>query len=934
MRRIIQFGLAFASASVATPLIAGDVPLLAPTPEWVTPAPEPVPASLPRGANAIGVFDQQVLIDGDTAVTYFDLANVLSSPEALAQAGTLRLQWNPAHGDLTLHRLEILRGAEKIDLLKNGSGLTMLRREAGLEQQVVDGELTAIRQIEGLRIGDTMRAVFSISERDSVLRGRSQAMALLIPKPGILGFGRSRLVWPSKQRIAWKSMLQGVTAKPHAIAGNLNEVSIAMPLAALPEMPKDAPVRFKPLPLLLATNFASWQEVGTAMAPLYSTAGAIAEGSDLAKVTDAIAAAHSDPVARIAEALKVVQGDVRYQLIAMGTGNYAPQSPAETWRIRYGDCKAKTMLLLAMLHRMGIAAEPVLAHSKLGDILPMMIPAPLAFDHVFVCAEVAGESFWLDGTSMGDRLADVRDVPRFGHVLPLREKGSALLALPVRADARPSTQAEVVFDGSAGPHLPVPFTMKLRTIRASAEQSRSNDNVNSEESLMAMAEKAAKDWVGDAQVGKPVATYDPVEASWTLQFEGMSYPDWEVHDGRLELTYSPAIRVTFDPDRSKAAWRSLPATIDNPWTAQSSFIYRLPSDVSAGTIDGIEPIRLDMPAVSYLRTVIREGAVLREDILSRESGLEIPAEQIGAARSKIADAFDRPMRIALPSSYPQRWDDVARAATSPQLARMRAFYDARIAAKPEDAQRYADRAWLATQMLDWAAAEADYGKAIALDGTAKRLIDRADVRAKRGDQAGALKDAQMAFDLDSSDKDSRAELSGLLAFSGKTDAALELLEPEPDPASEDGESAYADNSETLLLGLRFTDAISWLDGGLAKRPSSAQMLNSRCWARALARQELDLALADCNRAIEIEAEPAYFIDSRAMVHFRAGRLTKALADYDRALKLVPELSPSLFMRGIVNKALGNSAQSAADLAAARKLDKSVDGFFARFGIKP
>jgi tetratricopeptide (TPR) repeat protein len=934
LRRIIHLSFAAASAAIAAPLVAGDVPLLAPTPEWVTPAPDLAPASLPRGANAIGVFDQQVLIDGDTAVTYFDLANVLSSPEALSQAGTLRLQWNPAHGDLTVHRLEILRGGEKIDLLKNGTGLTVLRREAGLEQQVVTGELTAIRQIEGLRIGDTMRAVFSISERDSVLRGRSQAAALLIPKPGVLGFGRSRLVWPSRQKVAWKAMLQGVTAKPRVIAGNRSEVSIAMPVAALPEMPKDAPVRFQPLPLLAATSFADWQEIGAAMAPLYSTAGTIAEGSELAKVTDALAAAHSDPLVRIAEALKLVQGEVRYQLIALGTGNYAPQSPAETWRIRYGDCKAKTLLLIAMLHRMGIVAEPVLAHSKLGDTLPAMLPAPLAFDHVFVRAEAGGESFWLDGTSMGDRVADIRDVPRFGHVLPLREKGSELVALPVRADARPSTLAEVDFDVSAGPHLPIPFTMKLRTIRASAEQSRSNDNANSEESLMAMAELAAKNWVGDAQVAKPTASYDPLEASWTLQFEGMAYPEWAVRDGRLELTRDAAIRVAFDPDRSRAAWRQLPAKIENPWTAQSTYTYHLPADVAAGTIEGLEPIRLEMPAVSYLRTVAREGATLRENILSRESGAEIPADQIGEARSKIADAFARPMRIAMPSSYPHRWDDVPRAAKLPQVARMRAFYDARIAAKPEDAQRYADRAWFATQMLDWAAAETDYGKAIDLDGTAKRLIARADVRAKRGDQAGALKDAQLAFDLDNNDKDSRAALSGLLAFAGKTDAALELLVPDPDPASEDGESAYADRSETLLLGLRFTDAIAWLDGGLAKRPSSAAMLNSRCWARALARQELDLALADCNRAIEIEAEPAYFIDSRAMVHFRAGRLAEALVDYDRALKLVPELSPSLFMRSIVNKALGNNAQAAADLAAARKLDKSIDGFFVRFGIKP
>ena len=60
---------------------------------------------------------------------------------------------------------------------------------------------------------------------------------------------------------------------------------------------------------------------------------------------------------------------------------------------------------------LGIEAEPVLANSKLGDMVPDRLPAATSFDHVFVKAAIAGETLWLDGTGGGARLADIYDTP-------------------------------------------------------------------------------------------------------------------------------------------------------------------------------------------------------------------------------------------------------------------------------------------------------------------------------------------------------------------------------------------------------------------------------------------------------------------------------------------------------------------------------------------
>src|SRR3546814_349035 len=113
----------------------------------------------------------------------------------------------------------------------------------------------------------------------------------------------------------------------------------------------------------------SWADLSRTIAPLYATAGTIRDSGALAAEVDRIAAATSDPKARADAALRLVQNEIRYLYRGMENGNYVPQAPEATWSLRYGDCKAKTLLLLAMLDQLGIEARPALVSSAFGDLL-------------------------------------------------------------------------------------------------------------------------------------------------------------------------------------------------------------------------------------------------------------------------------------------------------------------------------------------------------------------------------------------------------------------------------------------------------------------------------------------------------------------------------------------------------------------------------------
>ena len=418
---------------------AGDKPLYQAAPAWVTPAPEPDAAKLTDADPAIVLLDQQQRLSDGQVWAYLDQATRIVSPQMMMEVGTVKLPWQPDDGDLIIHKAEIIRGAEHIDLIAKGQRFEVLRREEQLEQWQLSGTLTATLTVEGLRVGDVLRMAYSTTSRDKALQGNVQTVMPLIAAPMRVGFARARLSWPVGTALKWKTYAEGVTPKVTQ-QGGFNQVEIALPLPKPAELPADAPARFQRLPILEATSFADWQAVSKVMAPLYRTDGLIAPGSPLAAEVAKIVAKSPDPRVRAALALRLVQDQVRYLYVGMDGGNYIPQAPAETWSRRYGDCKAKTLLLLAMLRALDIEAEAVTVHSAMGDLVPQRLPSAGAFDHVIVRATVNGETLWLDGTSAGTRLADLGDTPAFRNVLPLRAGGAGLMPLVMHAAARPMVE--------------------------------------------------------------------------------------------------------------------------------------------------------------------------------------------------------------------------------------------------------------------------------------------------------------------------------------------------------------------------------------------------------------------------------------------------------------------------------------------------------------
>lgn len=930
MRLMVAVGVCALATGAAR---AGEVPLYQPVPDWVRPAPPITPAQLSASSPITVLMDNQQRLQDGQVWGYVDTATRVASAEMLSNAGTLSIPWQPSKGDLIVHRLEILRGTERIDLLASGKRFTVIRREQQLEQRELNGVLTATMPIEGLRVGDVVHLTASITAKDAALKGGVQTVALLPAAPMRIGYSRARLLWPAATPMHWRSY--AANAKPTlSEARGYRELLIEGVLAKQPELPNDAPVRFQRPALIEASSFADWPAVSKTMAPLYATDGLIPPNTPLAAEVARIKAAETDPLKRAALALDLVQDKVRYLYNGMEGGNYIPQPPAQTWSLRYGDCKAKTLLLLALLHAMDIKAEPVLAPVQAGDLFENRLASPGAFDHVLVRADIGNDAFYLDGTASGTKLADLRDVPPVRTVLPLRLAGAEPMAVPFRAAARPDGEVTLDLDQRAGVSMPtlMTATVKLRggpaamlglvASQATADQKRD------------LAQEFVTKLVGDVRLTDQSITYDPAEGIATVVASGLLTTPWRKDRGRRRITVDRTVgQIGFTPDRARVAWRTIPVTLGAPERTVFHTRLHLPKGGKGFTFGGDETVAETIAGRAInRRAMMKDGTVsIDEETVSMTP--EIAPDAVVATRARVALAQGRLLEVVAPADLAPHSVEAIEAKRNGALKPLLAAYAKAIANDPEDKEVYLNRARFLAGSYDYAAAIPDVTKALEIEPAADTYIWRAYLNELAGDPKKQRADLEEAMALDPS----AGAINALARYRiehGEKDAALAMVQERIDAGGKEAPWFLSIKADLLAQSGAKEEALAAINQAIAAAPDDAHLLNSRCWIKGTLSVQLDTALKDCTRSIELSDNRVSVLDSRAMVYFRLNRYDEALADLAAALDDAPDLAGSLYMRGVIRGKQGQAGDAREDIASARLIAPLIDRDYGRWGIKP
>lgn len=415
------------------------------TPAWIEPIGwEDAKGELPAGTpGEVILNDAQTLLTAEGGDYFFRTVTRLVNRQGVQQNAEQSVTFSPEYQSVVWHTLKVVRDGQVIDLLPKAR-FRRLQRELGLEGKIYDGRITSMAVLEDVRVGDILESAYTLVDRNPLMQGRqSFRMYLGAGYPTRRQSVITRLP-AGLPKPVWYFFIPPDTAglpepifRSGRLRGALRETSTdsehvyRWEASDIPAIQFDQAISAEAAPYypsIRCSSFTDWARVADWARELFDSVGGLPEE------LQALVAKwerEPDPAARLRAAVDWAQGDIRYFSMAMGQHNVKPRPLAAIAATRFGDCKDKTVLLVAMLRELGIPAWPALVNAHSDYVVRHGGPDQYAFNHAIVAYEFGGQLRWIDPTLQQPAgRAGEWALPPYSAALILREGEYRLTDLP------------------------------------------------------------------------------------------------------------------------------------------------------------------------------------------------------------------------------------------------------------------------------------------------------------------------------------------------------------------------------------------------------------------------------------------------------------------------------------------------------------------------
>ena len=188
-------------------------------------------------------------------------------------------------------------------------------------------------------------------------------------------------------------------------------------------LPSDVP----DYPSVTFSTGSSWREIAEQYAKIVDDRIA---SYDIKSLVDQLTHNKKSVTERAYAILQYVDLNVRYTGVEFGDAAIMPNSPSETLKRKYGDCKDKAVLMVAMLRAAHIPAYVALLNAgQRQDVVPDL-PGMGMFDHAIVYIP-GNPDMWIDATDEYARMGQLPDPDHNRLALIARPGTESLLRTPV-----------------------------------------------------------------------------------------------------------------------------------------------------------------------------------------------------------------------------------------------------------------------------------------------------------------------------------------------------------------------------------------------------------------------------------------------------------------------------------------------------------------------
>lgn len=317
-------------------------------------------------------------------------------------------------------------------------------------------------------------------------------------------------------------------------------------------------------------DLSSWKAFGVWFRSLYQGRNLLPESAKLDMKR--LLRPEDSPRQKAAALYRYMQDRCRYVSIQLGVGGWQPFDAKYVHEHSYGDCKALSNYLVALLGEAGIPAYPALIYAgSRGHYFAPEFPSN-QFNHVIVCAPMGTDSLWFECTSSTMPPGHLSDDTQNRYALLVAPEGGVLVRTPGSTAVR-NRQHRVTHVRVAGGGM-VEGTMVTRLTGCQVDDTRSR--------LSHMAPEERQRWlledlhISNARIGQiRIEGLAPQDSLLSVQLD-LSAPTYASASGnRLFLVPNLAERRTYIPRDVKA--RRSPVRFPYPYTDEDSTWFHLPN---------------------------------------------------------------------------------------------------------------------------------------------------------------------------------------------------------------------------------------------------------------------------------------------------------------------------------------------------------------------
>lgn len=444
---------------------------IAPPPAWAERSPYTIPATANPHFIAGGVCvlldDSQIDLCGPERAWCYRRAELVTASAGAERAAQFSVMFDPAYERLEIHNVTVIRADQRIEHAERAA-FEALRREANMERLQFDGRITVHVTLPDVRPGDVVETSYTTYGMRKSLAGRHSAFINLEWQTGIVDV-RIRQRSPTHRVIDERRYCNAPVGEQSEADGivdkrwrTIDRKGIRIEPLAPPWVIQNATVQL--------SEWRDWAEVVGAFQPVYEDAGPLP--ADIEVEIARIGETEPTPEGRAAAILRFTQNAIRYLAISIGEGGYTPRTLEAIGTTRYGDCKDKSKLYVAMARRLGIDACPALVNTRDGFVLNTWLPSAQVFDHCIVRVVLGDRVHWLDPTRplQPSPLGKLNEC-HFGWALPLKSGVTELEYMPPPSPAHTLETHESIQLGASPDHA-VRYEYRTTSRRGRAEWMR------------------------------------------------------------------------------------------------------------------------------------------------------------------------------------------------------------------------------------------------------------------------------------------------------------------------------------------------------------------------------------------------------------------------------------------------------------------------------